>query len=262
MFASIVREHNLVMQMVMREVMGRYRGSVLGIAWSFVNPLMMLAIYTFVFSTVFKARFAIDSDSKTAFALTLFVGLIIHSVIAESINRSPGLILGNRNYVKKVVFPLEIMPWVMMGSILFHTFVSTVVWMLFYLAINGYVHSTIITFPLILMPLVFVALGVSWFFASLGVYLRDIKNITGIISTILLFLSPIFYPAAILPDPYRSLIYLNPLTFIIEQSRDVMIMGEWPNIMNLLIAYVVGLLVALAGFAWFQKTRKGFADVL
>ena len=262
MFKSAFKNRSLIFQMTKREVIGRYRGSMLGIAWSFFNPLIMLAVYTIVFSTVFQAKWGAGSDSKTEFALVLFIGMIVHSVLAESMNSSPTLMLRNVNYVKKVVFPLEILPWVVLGSTLFHACISVIVWGLFYLIVNFSLQWTFIFLPLILLPLVLFSLGVSWMLASLGVYIRDIGQMTGVLTTILLFMSPIFYPASRLPEPYQTIIYLNPLTFVIEQSRDVLIWGNIPDWSGLIIAYIFSMLVAWAGFAWFQKTRKGFSDVL
>lgn len=259
---SILHHQDLIIQMTTREVIGRYRGSMLGIAWSFFNPLIMLAVYTVVFSTVFQAKWGVGSDSKTEFALVLFVGMIVHGVLAESMNNSPSLMLKNASYVKKVVFPLEILPWVVMGSTLFHALISVVVWLLFYVVVNQTLQWTVVFLPLVLIPLVLFSMGVSWLLASLGVYIRDIGQMMGVLTTVLLFMSPIFYPASMLPEPYQTIIYLNPLTFVIEQARDVLMWGNVPNWSGMAIAYVVSLLVAWLGFFWFQKTRKGFADVL
>ena len=262
MFRSALRHRSLIFQMTKREVVGRYRGSVLGIAWSFFNPLIMLAVYTVVFSTVFQAKWGVGSDSKTEFALVLFIGMIVHGVLAESMNNSPSLMLRNISYVKKVVFPLEVLPWVVMGSTLFHALISVIVWSLFYIVVNYSFQWTAILLPLVFLPLVLFSLGVSWMLASLGVYIRDIGQMTGVLTTILLFMSPIFYPASRLPEPYQTIIYLNPLTFIIEQARDVLMWGNMPNFTGMVIAYLISILVAWIGFAWFQKTRQGFADVL
>jgi len=262
MLNSVYRHRNLIIQMTKREVIGRYRGSMFGIAWSFFNPLIMLAVYTIVFSTVFQAKWGVGSNSKTEFALVLFVGMIVHGVLAESMNNSPSLILRNVSYVKKVVFPLEILPWIVMGSTLFHAFISLVVWVLFYAVVNHSMQWTVVFLPLVLFPLIFFSLGVSWVLASLGVYIRDIGQMTGILTTILLFMSPIFYPASRLPEPYQTIIYINPLTFVIEQARDVLMWGNMPNFTGMVVAYLISLLVAWIGYAWFQKTRQGFADVL
>ena len=221
MLKSAVRNRNLIVQLTKREVIGRYRGSILGIAWSFFNPLIMLAVYTVVFSAIFQAKWGSGSDSKKEFSLVLFVVMIVHGVFADSMNNSPSLILLNVSYVKKVVFPLEILPWVVMGSTLFHAFISMVVWLLFYAAVNHSMNWTVVFLPFVIFPLIIFSLGVSWVLASLGVYIRDIGQITGMLTTILLFLSPIFYPASRLPEPYQTIIYINPLTFVIEQARDV-----------------------------------------
>lgn len=253
----------LIVQMTRREVVGRYRGSALGLVWSFLTPIFMLAVYTFVFSVVFKARWGTDGDeSKTQFALVLFVGMIVHGLFAEVLNRAPGLILSNLNYVKKVVFPLEVLPVISMGAALFHALISLSVLLLAFFLFNGYLNWTAIFLPFVLMPLVLLTLGVAWIFTSLGVFLRDVGQTVGIITTVMLFLAPIFYPVTALPEEVRPLIMANPLTFIIEEARGVVILGRMPHWTGLGIYTLVATSVAWAGFAWFQKTRKGFADVL
>ncbi len=259
---SLLANRELILAMTKREVAGRYRGSMFGILWSFFNPVLMLAVYTFVFSVVFKARWGGGGESKTEFAVVLFAGMIVFALFSECINRAPGLILANANYVKKVVFPLEILPLVSLGSALFHAAVSLSVWMLFYAAINASLHWTVLLLPLVLLPLVLFTMGLSWLLASLGVYLRDVAQTIGIFTTILMFLSPVFFPVASLPEQYRPFIYANPLTFIIEQTRDVLIWGRLPDWPVLGLSIGISAAVACLGFAWFQKTRRGFADVL
>ena len=260
---SLWRNRQLIVQMSRREVAGRYRGSVVGLAWSFFNPVLMLAVFTFVFSVVFQARWGVGGEeTKTQFAVVLFVGMIVHGLLAEVLNRSPGLILGNVNYVKKVVFPLEILPVVSMGAALFHSLISFGVLLLAFALFNGYLHLTAILAPLVVLPLVILTLGLAWMLASLGVYLRDVGQTIGIITTILLFLAPVFYPISALPEAMRPWIMANPLTFIIEQAREVLIWGRLPNWIGLGLYTLIAMAVAWAGYAWFQKTRKGFADVL
>ena len=260
---SLWRNRQLVVQMTRRDVVGRYKGSAFGLAWSFFNPMVMLAVYTFVFSVVFKARWGLGStESKTQFAVVLFVGMIVHGLWAEVLNRAPSLILGNVNYVKKVVFPLEILPVISMGAALFHGFVSLGVLLMAFALFNGYLHWTVVLTPLVLLPLVILALGVAWMLASLGVFLRDVSQTIGIITTVMLFLAPVFYPVTALPEEFRPVIMANPLTFIIEQAREVLIWGHLPDWTGLGIYTLVATIVAWAGYAWFQKTRKGFADVL
>lgn len=248
--------------MAKRDVIGRYRGSAFGLAWSFFNPLIMLGVYTFVFSVVFQSRWNTQSESQVEFALALFIGMITHGLLAECVGRAPAIILNHANYVKKVVFPLEILPWVAMLATLFHTFISIGVWALFYLVANQTLAWTAIFLPLVLLPLIFFTMGLAWLLAALGVYLRDIGQMTGIFTTVLMFLSPVFYSADRLPEDFRRLMYLNPLTFIIEQARNVAMWDKLPDWQGLLIAIGVGLLVAWLGFVVFQRTRQGFADVL
>lgn len=262
MVSSVWRNRSMVNALIKREVIGRYRGSSLGILWSLFHPVLMLAVYTFVFSVVFKARWSPTSDSRTEFALVLFAGLLVYGLFSECVNRAPSLILTNVNYVKKVVFPLEILPWVSLGSALFHMLISLVVWLLFYLIFFGMPKPTMLLLPLVLLPLILFTLGLSWLLASIGVYLRDISQIIGILTTTLMFLSPIFYPISALPKEYQQLLMLNPLTPTIEQVRDVLIWGKGPDWILLGVYILVSMFISWLGFAWYQKTRKGFADVL
>lgn len=263
MAASLWRNRSLIRAMVQREVIGRYRGSFMGILWSFFNPVLMLSVYTFVFSVVFKARWnAGGSDSRIEFALVLFAGLIVFNMFSECINRAPSLILSNVNYVKKVVFPLEILPWVALGSAIFHTLISLGVWLIAYVIFFGTPHVTVFLLPLVILPLPLFIMGMAWLLASLGVYLRDVSQIVGIFTTMLLFLSPIFYPASALPENFQKMLLLNPLTQAIEQTRNVLFWGKMPDMIILSIYLLCAALFAWCGFAWFQKTRKGFADVL
>ena len=261
---SLWRQRDLIRQMTWREVLGRYRGSAMGLAWSFFNPVLMLAVYTFVFSGVFKARWGErgGEGGHGEFALILFVGLIVHALFAEVLNRAPGLVLGNANYVKKVVFPLEVLPVTSLGAALFHAMVSIAVLLVASLFVYGGMPWTAVFVPVILMPLAILTLGLAWFLASLGVYLRDVNQTIGILTTVMLFLAPVFYPVNALPAEFRVLIMLNPLTFIIEQARDVLVWGRWPDWSGLAIYFVLSAGIAWLGYAWFQRTRKGFADVL
>lgn len=262
MWASLWRNRSIIKAMVRRDVLGRYRGSIMGIFWSFFNPLFMLTIYTFVFSELFKSRWNTEDTSKAKFALMLFAGLLIFNLFAECINRSPSLIVSNTNYVKKVVFPLEILPWVTLGAALFHALISLLVWLASYSVFFGPPHVSALYLPIVIAPFVFFIVGISWILASLGVFLRDVSQFIGVVTTGLMFLSPIFYPATALPEDYRYLLYLNPLTTVIEQTRDALFWGKQPDFQILGIYVMVSLMIAWLGFAWFQKTRKGFADVL
>lgn len=263
---SLWRYGPLILQLARREVVGRYRGSVLGLAWSFFNPVLMLSVYTFVFSVVFRSRWSDGartvSESKTDFAMLLFVGIIVHGLFSEVVNRAPQLVISNQNYVKRVIFPLEILPVVSMVAAIFHTMVSLGVLLLAFFILNSNLQWTAIFAPIVLMPLIILTLGFAWLLASLGVFLRDVGQTIGLFTTVLMFLAPVFYPISAISPEFRPWMMLNPLTFVIEQMREVLIWGHLPNWTGLLIYTVGALIVAWVGFAWFQKTRKGFADVL
>jgi lipopolysaccharide transport system permease protein len=262
--SSIWRNRSLINQLVRREVIGRYRGSVLGVAWSFFNPVLMLLVYTFVFSVVFKTRWGVGegNESHASFAVILFVGMIVHGLFAEVANRAPALILSNVSYVKRVVFPLEVLPLVAMGSALFHASISLIVLFLAQLILTHQLPWTLILFPILLAPLILGILGVAWFVASLGVYVRDIGQTMGIITSVMMFLAPVFYPVTALSGPYQLLLYLNPITFVIEEGRKVLLFGQLPNWGGWVIYTAVSIGAAWGGFLWFQKSRKGFADVV
>ncbi len=259
---SLWSNFDLVMQMTKREVIGRYRGSVVGLMWSLFNPILMLAVYTFVFSVVFKVRWPITSGNKYEFAILLFAGMIVHGLFSECINRSPTLIISNVQYVKKVVFPLEVLPWVTVFTAVFHALMSIGVLLVFYSIVYLKLNWTVMYAPVVLLPFLILTLGVSWFLSSMGVYIRDIAHITGILTMILLFVSPIFYPISALPEQFQIYAYLNPLTFIIQQMREVIVIGNPPDWSGLGIYLVFSVAIAWSGMVWFQKTRRGFADVL
>lgn len=235
----------------------------MGLVWSFAHPILLLVIYTLVFSVVFKARWGTsEPESKAQFAVLLFVGMIVHGLFSDTLIRAPNLMLGNVNFVKKIIFPLEILPVVAMGASLFHATVSILVLAGALLLLNGSLPWTALLLPLVLLPLIVLSLGASWILASLGVFLRDVAQPIGLAMTLLLFASPVFYPLSALPDWIQPWLMLNPLTFIIEQARAVLIYGELPHTVGLLIYSLTAFAIGWCGYVWFQKTRKGFANVL
>lgn len=254
---------SLVKQFIKRDIEARYKGSYLGILWSFVTPILMLTIYTFVFSVVFQARWGTGEEtSKVEFALLLFSGLIVFNLFSEVISKSPFLITSNSNYVKKVVFPLEILPIVALGSALFHTCISLIILIAGVYFFLGQLYWTILLFPIILMPMLLVTIGLSWFLASLGVYIRDIGQIVGVMIPALMFLSPIFYPISSIPEELQFLYYFNPISYVVEDTRRVLIWGQLPHWDWFGYGMIIGLIVFILGYVWFNKTRKGFADVI
>ncbi len=260
---NMLKNRHLIYQMTKREVIGRYKGSVMGLAWSFFNPILMLTIYTIVFSVIFKSRWGnIGSESKTEFAFILFVGMIIYTLFSETLNSAPGLMQVNINYVKKIVFPLEILPVILFLGKLSHALISFSVLLIGLYIFNGSIYWTTFFLPILLFPLVLVTIGLSWVLASIGVFIKDIGQSIGFVTMILIFLSPVFYPISAIPEEYRWLIMLNPLTFEIEQVRDILIFGRQPNFKMLGVYFAASLAVFQLGYFWFQKTKKGFPDVI
>jgi lipopolysaccharide transport system permease protein len=252
----------LIRRLVRREIEARYRGSLLGLAWAVATPLFMLAVYTFVFSTIFQARWAHTADHKGVFALILFAGMLAFNLVAECLNRAPGLVLENASYVKRVVFPLDTLAWVCVLSAAFTAAMSLVILTVGHLAILGLPPVTSLLLPLLLLPLILTVLGVTWFLSSVGVYVRDIRQFMPILTTALLFLSPIFYPASAVPEGARFLLSMNPLTPTVEGIRAVLFSGQAPNWYQWSIAMLESVIVSWLGFTWFENTRRGFADVL
>lgn len=255
----------LIYQLSVREIEARYRGTMLGVTWAVLVPIIMLAMYTFVFSVVFQARWGAQVDNKASFALILFSGLIIYTIFAEAVNRAPGLMLENASYIKKIVFPLEALPWVSVTVACFNGCISSLVLLFFYLLTLGLPPVTSLLIPLAVLPPIFITLGLVFFLSSLGVYLRDMHQLIAVATSLILFLSPVFYPLSSIPEKIRPFLYLNPLTISLQQSRNLLFWGE--SITGVDVLYYFGyllasLLIAHSGFWWFQRTKRGFADVI
>jgi len=259
---SIFHHKELLWELVKRDFVGRYKGSAIGIVWSLLQPVLMLAIYTIVFSVAFKARWGTGDENRLAFAVILFSGMIVHGFFGECLNRAPSIITSHPNYVKKVVFPLEILPCMVLCSALLQFLVSLVVLLGFCLLAAIPIHLGLLLIPIVLLPLILFALGLSWLLAALGVYLRDLAHGMGIVTTILLFLSPVFYPIDALPERYRMFIEWNPITQPIIQLRNVLLWGKPLDWQWWCIGMVFGVMAACLGYWFFQRARRSFADVL
>ena len=255
---------DLLLQMLLRNIAARYRGSALGFIWSFATPLVMLAVYTFVFGIVFKARWGIEAfeNNRAAFPVIMFCGMAVFNVFSESVNSSTTIVVASPSYVKKVVFPLELLPLCnVLTSFVFGLawfallFVGTVVFL-------QQLSWTMLFLPMTLLPLLLLSAGVSFLVSSLGVYLRDVQQLVGIVTQMLFFMTPIFYPVSLVPEGLRWILYINPLSTIVEQTRQLFLYGQIPSMKLCLGMFIVSLVVFQLGLAWFVKTKKGFADVL
>ena len=253
---------SLIYEMARRDVIGRYKGSILGLLWSLFNPLFMLAVYTFAFGFIFKARWPGLSNDPYTFALTLFPALLVFNYFSECVSRAPSLITSNPSYVKKVIFPLASLPLIVSLSAIFHFTIGFLVWCLASVVFTEQLHLTLLAAPIMIAPLVLFSLACSWVLASLGGYLRDVQQIISVITSALIFLSPVFYPIESVPPEYRGFIEGNPLTQYVVMIRDIMVFGRLPNISDWLHAFLLSAILAGIGYWWFSWTRRGFADVL
>lgn len=259
---TLIRNRSLIYELTRREINSKYKNNSLGILWLLILPLIMISIYTFVFSIIFEARWGQDDSNKLDFALLLFIGLVIYNIFADCLVRSPQIIINHQNFVKKVIFPLEILPVVLVLSTLFNACVSICIWILFYALSNGWLPATIIYFPLIFFPIFFINIGISMILSAIGVYLRDIQHIMGVFVTILMFLSPIFYPMEAVPSYLHRYLNINPLSQLIEQCRNIMFFGIQPTFSTVVVLWLFGFIILLFGLWVFQKLRSGFADVI
>jgi lipopolysaccharide transport system permease protein len=259
---NLWHQRELILQLSKREILSRYRGTYLGLFWSLLTPIFMLTVFTLVFGVIFQARWGLQEEGQLDFALVLFSGLIVFNVIAECMTRAPGLILSQPQYVKKVRFPLEVLPVTVLFSAVAHAVVSFSILVIALWLFRGVLNWTIVLTPLVLTPLLLLCLGIGWFLASFGVFFRDVNQIIGIATMAVMFLSPIFYPVSRIPQWLRPFYQLNPLTLIIENTRAVVIWGELPNWVHLMASLITTFIAAILGYAWFQRTRGGFADVL
>ena len=261
---NLLRLWSLFFQLTKREVENKYRGAGLGMVWTILTPLMMLGVYTFVFGTVFTSKWAVGDapSSPFQFAVILFSGLIVFQVFADVVTRAPVLILQNSMLVKRVVFPLGLLVPVVLGAALFHAFVSFLILLPFIWLLMGKLSATIFYAPLIMAALSLMVLGIGWFLASLGTFVRDISQVIGTVTTALMFLSPIFFPLSSLPEWIRPIVAFNPLSIPVEEMRNAVVFGQQPDFIRLGIYAAVACFVAAFGFAWFRATRKAFADVL
>ena len=255
-------DRSLTAQLAWRDILGRYRGANFGLFWSLIGPLMMLAIYALAFGHILGSRWVRPEGEGANFAIVLFLGIIVHGFFAECVSRAPGLMQANANYVKKVIFPLPVLPWAIVWSALFHMAMNMLVFVVLAGLVYGEFSWYIVLFPVVIAPLVMLTIAVSWVTASLGVYLRDISQAVPVVVTGMFFLSSAIIPVDSVPEKYRLVFHLNPLTFFIDQARNVALWQVLPDWQGR-AAYAGGGLVAMyLAYAWFRLTSRGFADVL
>lgn len=256
------RYRALIVRLSLREIQAKYRGSLFGLLWSVVTPILMVCTYAFVFTYIFQPRWTVEDGVEANFVLLLYSGFLIYGLFGECLGRASGLVLENPSYVKKVVFPLEVLPIVSLLTASVNFFIGLCVLLIIYLFMYGVPPATALLLPVVLLPLLLLALGMSWIVAALGVYLRDIGHIVGVLISVLMFLSPIFYPITAVPETVRPILMANPLTPVLEASKDVLFWGRIPELGSLVGALAVTALIAFVGFKIFNWLRTGFADVV
>lgn len=262
MFKVLYKNNYLLRQLVKKDIQQRYQGSVLGMLWSFIVPILMLIIYTFVFSEVFQAKWDIDTSNKYEFALVLFCGLSVFNLVGEVMNRSTVLIAMNTNYVKKVIFPLEMLPVVTTLSALFNCVISFIILIVAKLILYHNISPTLYMIFLVLIPLIVMSIGLGLFISALSVFLKDVSNIISVLVTVLMYMSPVFFPLSAVPKRFRIICEANPMTYIIENFRNVMLYGKSINWEFFGISCLVALAIYLFGKGVFMRAKEGFADVL
>ncbi len=267
LLAGVFRHRHLIAQLTRRDVLGRYRGSYLGLLWPFLSPVCLLVVYTLVFRFIFRAKFnGRFGETETDFALMLFAGLIVFNVFAECIARAPTLILQNANYVNRIVFPLEILPMTLVLSSLFHLLMSFVPLLVVTLALKGHLAWSVVQWPLLLLPLLGYGLGVTWLISAAGVFLRDLNEVVLVATTVLMYASAVFYPLNVVsdkvPEIVRPLVLLNPIARLVEQSRLISVAGQGLDLTTYSWQLIGGTVCALVGYAVFMRVKHTFADVI
>lgn len=254
----------LILRLAIREIAQRFRTSRLGGLWLLIHPLALMLTFYFVFAVIFQNRWRSPNESRGEFILALFAGLLMFNVFSEIVGRSPSLVVGNVNYVKKVVFPLDILPLVAALSALANWVVGACIWMVFFVLVRESLPpSTALAAPILLLPIVLYAIGTTWILSSLCVYFRDIGQAIPLVLQAMIFFAPVLYPLDRVPDGVlRGLLLLNPLSVPIESLRLLCLDGGVPGFMNFIGSFVGSIALAHLGHAFFVKMRAGFADVL
>jgi lipopolysaccharide transport system permease protein len=263
MVTSLRRALHLWRTLVAQDLAARYRGTLLGRAWPVLMPLVMLAVYGFVFGAVFRARWpGLAEDDHLGFTLNLFTGLVLHTMMGESVGQAPELLLRNSNFVRKVVFPLPVLVAVPLGTALVHGLVGLALIAAVSAAAGGGLHLAIAVLPLVLLPYLARLYGLSLALAAFGVYVRDLSQITGVLIMLVLFTGAVFFPREMVPPVLSGFVDFNPITWPVAVARDALLHGQWPALAPLARYSAAACVMLALGWTCFARLRRGFADVL
>jgi len=257
-----VRHANLIGQFARRDVQAKFRQSWLGLAWLILAPLLMLVIYTLVFRHVFQVRWSVPGEGNIAFALRLYTGLAVFNFFAECVNRAPHLVLEQPHLVKKVVFPLEILPWASVLAAGIQLLSGGVILLALRWLGMGSLPLSALALPMVWLPLFPLCLGLSWALGALGPYVRDVSQVVGMVVAALVFISPVFFPVEALPPRMQEWMWLNPLAPVMTQTRQVLLNGQWPDLGDWARNLLGCMGVAFVGAVLFDRLRQGFSDVI
>ena len=257
--SRFVRNRYLIGQLVKRDVLLRYRGAFFGVVWIFLSPLLMLAIFAFVFGQIFQSRWSTQPESLPYWVM-LFTGLIMFNVFSETVAKAPTSVRGYPNYVKKIIFPVDILPIVPLGSATIHAAFNFIV-LIVALTLTSNLHAGVSLLPVLIIPLFFLSMGFAWFLAAWGVFIKDMSQIVPIFIQMLFFLSPILYPVSAVPQALRPVYSYSPVSIVIEAGRQAISGGniDWAM---WFMALVIGIVASLLGYAFFQHNRDEFSDAL
>jgi lipopolysaccharide transport system permease protein len=261
------RQRDLLQQLVWHDVTSQHKGSILGAVWFLLTPLLMLSIYTFVFGVIFGARWGQSPggdgiQSHLEFALNIFCGLIAFNFLAAVLTRASTLVVAHPQYVKKVVFPIALLPLMVLGSALFQAGIAYAVLILAAFLLTGALSWTVLLAPIVLLPLLLLTLGFAWLLAGVGVFIRDLNQVMTPAIQALMFLSPVFYPTSALPEDIRPVLALNPLAWAMEAMRAITLYHSIPSLLEWLAYTSVTSLFAILCYFLFQHLKPAFADVL
>lgn len=261
-FRPLFSNRELFWQLLLRDIQSSVRGSVLGIGWIVLTPLVLVAIYTFVFGVVLQSAWVSKTDSSLEVPLIYFTGLMVFSFFMEIITRAPEYIRANKTYVTKIVFPVEVLDWILVGTAAFKLAASATLLTVFLVLVLGRFPTGMLAAPLVIAPLVVLCAGLAWFISAVGTYVRDLNQLLLAIGPVLMFVSPIFYSVEQVPENFRAVFWANPLTWVLETLRGLLFFNQGIDWQGYALYWVAAIAVFAAGFGFFQRARTGFADVI
>jgi len=260
---SFLQHRTLLYQFTVRNIKARHKGSYLGVFWMVLNPLLMMALYSFVFGVIFNGRYGMmANETAVDYALGIFLSLTIFQLIAEVMGVSTTIILGHTNIVKKVVFPLEILPVASVGASIYHFMISICLVFAGILIFGQGISSLSLYLPVLILPVILFTLGIGWFFSSVGVYVRDLGQLMQFLSLALLYSSAVFYSLDMVPDQIYAILKYNPMVHIVEQARKIVLWDQPLQLRPVLYIYISSTCIFFFGYYVFMRLKKGFADVL